>query len=310
MTRGTAIPILTRMRIGTPAALLLALLAACSSIPADPARERDERELAAAEERLAREPDSEEAAVWVGRRLGYLGRYEDAIAAFTRGLERHPDSAWLLRFRGHRFITLRKFDAAVRDLERARALSLSRPDEVEPDGKPNAAGIPIGTLRSNVDYHLGLALYLAGDVERSAEIWLAGLPLARSNDDRLVSHTFWTWIVLAELGRRDEAARLLEPVSRGLTIHENEDYRDALLFWRGEMTREELLHDAKPGTIAFATRAHAVARQLLHEGDAVGARELLSQVVVAGPMAAFSCIAAEVVVGRVEAAGSGRDSIR
>lgn len=300
VTRRSPIPILTRMRIGPPAALFFALVAACSSTPTDPARERDERALAAAEERLAREPGSEDAAVWVGRRLGYLGRYEDAIDAFTRGLERHPDSAWLLRFRGHRWITLRKFDAAVRDLERARVLAARRPDEVEPDGKPNAAGIPIGTLRSNVDYHLGLALYLAGDVERSARVWLEGLSLARANDDRLVSHTFWTWIVLRELGRHDEAAQLLAAVPREPTIHENEDYAAALRHWRGEMTRDELLANHSPGTIAFATRAHAAARKLQFEGDGAGARDLLSRVVVAGPMAAFSCIAAEVAVSRLD----------
>lgn len=296
VTRGMRPRILTGMKCFGLAALTFGLLAACSSMASDPARERDERALAVAEERLAADPSSEDAAVWVGRRLGYLGRYEDAIAAFTRGLERHPDSAWLLRFRGHRWITLRRFDRAVDDLERARVLAASRPDEVEPDGKPNAAGIPIGSLRSNVDYHLGLALLLAGRTSRAAEVYKDGLVLARANDDRHVSHAFWTWITLVELGRRDEAMRLIEPVSRSMTILENEDYLDALLHFRGEISREELLRDAKPGTTSFATRAHAAARKAAFDGDTVAARDLYSRVVVAGPMAAFSCIAAEVAV--------------
>lgn len=285
-----------------PLVLIVALLSACSSTPADPERARQERDLALAEERLAAEPDSEMAAVWVGRRLGYLGRYEDAIAAFTRGLERHPDSAWLLRFRGHRWITLRKFDAAVRDLERARELSAQRPDEVEPDGKPNAAGVPIGTLRSNIAYHLGLALLLNGDAARAADVYLAALPLARTNDDRYVSHAFWTWIALQELGRRDEAARLLEPVSSAMTIHENEDYRAALLHIRGDIPRDALMSGAEPGTTAFATRAHAAARKALYAGDKEAARAWFAQIVFAGPMPAFSCIAAEVAVGALDEA--------
>jgi len=297
------------MRMTNPTALILTALAACSSTPADPTRARQERELRVAQEKLAADPAGEDAAVWVGRRLGYLGRYEDAIAAFTRGLEGHPESAWLLRFRGHRYITLRDFDAAVRDLERARELAAARPDEVEPDGQPNAAGVPIGTLRSNIAYHLGLALLLSGDRERAADVYLSALPLARANDDRFVSHTFWTWITLEELGRRDEAARLLEPVSSAMTILENEDYRAALLHWRGEMTRDELLLGVEPGTTAFATRAHAAARRLMHEGDREGARALLAQVVFAGPMPAFSCIAAEVAIGALDASATalGRD---
>lgn len=289
------------MRTTRLAVSLLALLAACSSVPSDPLEARKESDLRAAEARLAAEPDSEDAAVWVGRRLGYLGRYEEAIAAFTRGLERHPDSAWLLRFRGHRYITLRRFDDAVRDLERARELAAARPDEVEPDGQPNAAGIPIGTLRSNIAYHLGLALLLRGDAARAADVYLAALPLARTNDDRYVSHVFWTWIALRELGRHEEAARLLEPVSSSMKIHENEDYLAALLHLRGEISRDALVSGHEPGTTAFATRAHAVAREALYDGETEVARGWFAQVVFAGPMPAFSCIAAEVAVAALDA---------
>lgn len=287
------------MRFLTPL-LLIAATAACSSVPADPERARQEQELELAERRLASNPRDELAAVWVGRRLGYLGRYEEAIAAFTRGLDENPDSAWLLRFRGHRFITLRKFDDAVRDLERARELAALRPDEVEPDGKPNAAGVPIGTLRSNVAYHLGLALLLRGDVQRAADVYLAALPLARANDDRTVSHVFWTWIALVELGRRDEAMRLLDSVSKDMTIHENADYRDALLHFRGEIARDALLLGVEPGTTAFATRAHAAARKAALDGDRDAARALYAQIVFEGPMAAFSVIAAEEALARLD----------
>lgn len=282
----------------TIAVAVTCTLGACSSVPADPQRAEDEAELRAAEQRLAADPTSADAAVWVGRRLGYLGRYEEAIAAFTRGLEHHPDSAWLLRFRGHRWITLRDFDAAAADLERARLLAEQIPDEVEPDGRPNAAGVPIGTLRSNIAYHLGLAQLLRGDAQRAADVYMESLPLALTNDDRHVSHVFWTWIALQQIGRGDEAAQLLEPISPSMTILENDDYLAGLLHWRGDVTRADLLRGFEPGKTAFATRAHAAARRAAVDGDAEAARELYSRVVVAGPMAAFSCIAAEVAVAR------------
>src|SRR5687768_13528444 len=52
------------------------------------------------------DPESEDAIIWVGRRLAYLGRFNEAIGVFTRGLAHHPQSYKLLRHRGHRHITL------------------------------------------------------------------------------------------------------------------------------------------------------------------------------------------------------------
>ncbi|MCA9299888.1 MAG: tetratricopeptide repeat protein, partial [Phycisphaerales bacterium] len=83
------------------------------------------------------DPSDEMATIWLGRRLAYLGRYDEAIRTFTAGLEDHPDSYRLLRHRGHRYLTTRRFDEAVADLERARGLIEGVPDAVEPDGAPN-----------------------------------------------------------------------------------------------------------------------------------------------------------------------------
>ncbi len=275
------------------ALFLAAASAACSATPSDPAVAARERDLAAAQARWRAEPDSVDACVWVGRRLGYLGRYEEAIEVFTRGLERHPDDPWLLRFRGHRWITLRRFDAAIEDLERADRVASLRPDEVEPDGQPNAAGVPIGTLRSNIDYHLGLALMLSGDLERAERVYALGAERARANDDRLVSHAYWWWIVLKRLGREARAAEVLAATTGERTIIENDGYHALVRHFRGELSREELLRDVAPGTTEFATRGFGAAMKLEFDGRAEEARELLATVVASGPMASFGCIAAE-----------------
>jgi hypothetical protein len=86
-----------------------------------------------------------------------------------------------------------------------------------------------------------------------------------------------------------------------MTILENDDYLAALLYFRGEIARDELLAGFEPGTTAFATRTHAAARKALYDGDAQSARELFERTMFAGPMAAFSCIAAEVAVARLDA---------
>src|SRR5690348_16204327 len=68
-----------------------------------------EKDLAAARADLERNPDSADAAIWVGRRTAYLGRYRDAIAVFTAALAKHPSDPRLYRHRGHRYITVRDF---------------------------------------------------------------------------------------------------------------------------------------------------------------------------------------------------------
>lgn len=277
----------------------LCLWAACSSSAPAPDTKRLERDLIEAQALYELDPSDEMASVWLGRRLGYLGRYEEAIDVFTRGLADHPDSAWLLRFRGHRFITLRQFDHAVRDLEAARTLALERPDESEPDGAPNPSGIPRGTLRSNIDYHLGLACFLRGDYESAWRAYDAGFALARLNDDRLVSHTYWSWITLMKLGRVTQASSLLLPIREHMDLLENHGYHALLRFFRGDITEDELLKEAPNRKNDLATRGFGAGMKHLFDGDLQGARALFERVVAAGPRSAFGCIAAETEIGRL-----------
>jgi tetratricopeptide (TPR) repeat protein len=280
---------------------LLALLAlsACRTSPPPTPEERLREGLAAATARYEADPSDELATIWLGRWLGYAGRYEEAVDVFTRGLQVHPDSAWLLRFRGHRFITLRRFDDAVADLERADALSEGQPDEVEPDGQPNEAGVPIGSLRSNIDYHLGLAHYLRGDFESALEVYLRSAERARANPDRTVSNAWWRWLTLRQLGREVEAEAFLDGLDLEVEVLENHAYRDLLRLCRGELRELELLVGVSPFTTEFPTRAYGLAMKQLLDGDPEGGRARLQVCVEWGPPAAFGRIAAEVELSRL-----------
>lgn len=63
--------------------------------------------------------------IWLGRRIAYAGRFGDAVAIYSNGLQMYPDSYRLRRHRGHRFISLRRFDDAIADLEVATRLAMS-----------------------------------------------------------------------------------------------------------------------------------------------------------------------------------------
>src|SRR5687767_15652822 len=74
-----------------------------------PNKQKLDADLAQAEKTLAANPKDAEAIIWVGRRLGYLWRYNDAIAMFTKGIELYPDNPKFYRHRGHRYISIRQF---------------------------------------------------------------------------------------------------------------------------------------------------------------------------------------------------------
>src|SRR5262245_53755754 len=59
--------------------------------PAGEQKARLEADLAKAQADYDRDKNSADAAIWLGRRLAYLGRFRDAIGVFTDGIAKHPD---------------------------------------------------------------------------------------------------------------------------------------------------------------------------------------------------------------------------
>ncbi|HEU5322314.1 MAG TPA: tetratricopeptide repeat protein, partial [Methylomirabilota bacterium] len=213
----------------------------------DERRQRLEKNLAQAEQEARARPDDADALIWLGRRTAYLGRFREAIAVFTRGREKHPGDARFLRHRGHRYISVRELDKAVADLTRAGEMLRGRPDEVEPDGEPNALGIPTSTLHFNVWYHLGLAHYLRGDFEAALFAYRRCLEVSRDSPDRLVATSDWLYMGLRRLGRDDEARQVLAPITAELKVIENHAYWNRLLMYKGETAPEDLLGQRQDG---------------------------------------------------------------
>ena len=160
--------------------------------------------------------------IWVGRRTAYLGNYKEAITIFSDGIENYPKDPRFYRHRGHRYISIRCFDDAIRDFKKAAKLIKGKPDVVEPDGLPNARNIPTSTLQSNIWYHLGLAYYLKGDFKNAAKAYKKGL-LVSKNPDMLVAMTNWRYISVRRWRNQTEANKALEPVKDDLDIIENEE---------------------------------------------------------------------------------------
>lgn len=265
-------------------------------------RTRFERQLAEARSAYEHAPANADSIIWLGRRLAYLGRIREAIEVYTRGLALHPQNPWLYRHRGHRYITVRQFDRAIEDLERAASLVSGKADEVEPDGQPNSLNQPIGTLHSNIDYHLALAHYLKGDFERALPIYRRELDNAR-NDDRRVSIAYWYYISLRRLGRASEATTLLVPISHRMNVIENESYLRLLLLYKGELPVDSVLGpSAGDGvmSVTYATAAYGVGSWHLLNGRAGEAEQIFRRIVVSDQWGAFGFIAAEAELARTK----------
>jgi len=264
--------------------------------PPEDARRRMEADLAEARSTWERDPASADAAIWLGRRTAYLGRYREAIAIFSRGLDAHPDDPRFYRHRGHRYITVREFDRAIADLERAASLIEGEPDEIEPDGQPNERGIPTSTLQSNIWYHLGLARYLEGDFGGAADAWARARD-AVGNPDNLVAASNWLYLALRRAGREADAASVLEPIRADLDVIENGSYHSLLLLYRGERQLDDLLGAVAEGPSGTAVR-YGVGVWLLLEGRADEARAMWEAIVRQPDWASFGHIAAEAELAR------------
>jgi len=262
-------------------------------------RARYEQQLAEAKRAYDRTPANADSIIWYARRLGYLGRVREAIAIYTRGAELHPDDPWMYRHRGHRYITVREFDNAIRDLERAAKLAEGKPDVVEPDGQPNAANQPIGTLHSNIDYHLALAWYLKGDYERALPIYRRELARAR-NDDRRVSIGHWLYMSLRRLGRDAEAGEVANQFTRGMNVIENGTYHQLTLMYRGLVSPDSVLSVGPSGemSVTDATAAYGLANWHWYNGRHAEAERTWRRIIAGGQWGAFGYIAAEVELAR------------
>jgi tetratricopeptide (TPR) repeat protein len=297
----------TAARAGTPDAETKPEATSLLGVPLFAPELRPERQktlaadLATATVEFVKNPDSADTAVWLGRRYAYLGRYREAIEAYTRGLAKHPNDARLLRHRGHRYISVRELDKAVADLARAGELVKGKKDEPEPGSDPKRPTTT--TLQFSIYYHLGLAHYLKGDFASAEKPYGRCLEVARGSDDRMVAVSDWLYMTFRRLGKDAEAARILEPIHAGMNVTEDRAYLNRLLMYKGVHSPEDLLRAGGDG-VTRATYGYAVGNFHLVNGRAAEARAVFQQVTAGEQWAAFGYIAAEAELARMKKGGS------
>jgi len=267
----------------------------------DSVRARYEAQLATARSAYNKARTDPDSIIWLGRRLGYLGRFRESINVYTVGISLHPDNPWMYRHRGHRYISVRALDNAIADLEKATQLVAGKPDEVEPDGQPNAQNRPIGTLHSNIAYHLALAYYLKGDYAKAVPIYERELKAA-SNDDRRVSTGHWLYMSLRRQGKDAEAKAMLAAFRKEMDVVENQTYHNLMMLYKGEMPVDSVLKVGPSGemSVTDATAAYGIGNWHLYNGRQADAEAIFRRILGGGQWGAFGYIAAEAELARMK----------
>lgn len=208
----------------------------------------ESRSVDAADRALAIGPATAELLLAAANARDRILRFSESIPLYTRGMADYPGDVRFPRFRGHRFISTRRFDSAIADLKQAAELAPASFD---------------------VSYHLALAYYLRGDYNHAARefqrclalssqpapAYLKGLPAGWQScyvmdDYAMVSATDWAWRALRRAGKPEEADRLLAASSAQVNNNLDRAHSAVLLLYKGIRTEDQLLAAPDNGNAA------------------------------------------------------------
>ncbi len=245
------------------------------------------------------DPEDAENIIWLGRRAAYLGEYREAVQLFTEGTFKVPEDPRMFRHRGHRYITLRHFDRAIRDFERAEELMRNLPDYIEPDGLPNELNQPVSTLKSNVWYHKGLAHYLKGEYHRAIESYEKALNNLDLTDDMRVATLYWYYSALKRSGQDERAGSAIEEVTADMNLIENDVYLNLIMVFKGYFDPERMM-EVSDDALQNATLWYGIGNWHYMNGREERAVDIWNRIINTDQWAAFGYIAAEAEMARLK----------
>jgi tetratricopeptide (TPR) repeat protein len=236
-------------------------------------------EIKAAEIKVLNDPKNVELLIALGRAQANVWQYHDAIDTYSRATRIAPDNALLYRHRGHRYISIREFDKALKDLKRAAQLNDHDYD---------------------IWYHLGLAYYLKGEFASAAEAYKSCLAVAEKNakDDSIIAVSDWLYMTYRRMKKEAEAKQILDRITPDMKVVENKSYFDRLLFYKGLKTEAELVNLEKATDLEIATVGYGLGNWYLYNGNPAKAEEYFRRIVAGRYWPAFGFIAAEVELAR------------
>ncbi len=243
------------------------------------------------------DPANPDPLIWIGRRHAYMGDYQKAIEVFSAGIEAFPNDPRFYRHRAHRYISTRQLDKAITDWAIAAKKIEGTEDGLEPDGLPNARGIPISTLHHNIWYHYALSHFLKGEYQQ-ALVYFQNCLDSSANPDSMVAASYWLYMTHVLLGQVDEAEAVLASISADMDMIENQSYLDLLLLFKGEKAIDEVVPTDGESLVA-ATTMYGVANWHRFNGRNAEADEVVTRAFAAKTQwASFGYVAVEAEMAR------------
>lgn len=257
-----------------------------------------EKNLKIAYENFNQNPNSDNL-IWIGRRHAYLGNYESAIKYFSQGISTYPLDARFYRHRGHRMITNRCFERAINDLKKAASLSNNKPNEIEPDGLPNALNIPTSTLKGNIYYHLGLAYYFESQLKEAMLAFEKCIELSKNNDS-FVAAANWLYIIYYQLNMINKADKLLTKIDNQMNLIENHSYLSILNFYKNSTSQFDIEKKIfKEESLNNITVAFGLGNFYLLKGETEKAYKIYNLITNSDQWSSFAYIGAEVMLKKL-----------
>ncbi len=204
-------------------------------------------------------------------------QFRQAIVTLTHGLTIAPDDAMLLRWRGHRYLSVREFAKARADLGR---------------------GFTIDSTNYGILFHFGVLRFIEGDFNAAAEMFARAQPRAPDGGERAGS-TDWLWMSLARAGRLAEANAMLARRPDSLPAPPGYAYVTRLRLYRGELTPATLFSPADTADVQVATLSYGLGNWYMARGDTAQARTTWQRAVSSGGWPGFGFIVSEAELKRL-----------
>jgi len=228
---------------------------------------------------LAADPRNVQRRIHVAVAQSGVRQFREAIATLSDGLSMTPDDVMLLRWRGHRYISVREFALARADLTRGYALD---------------------STNYGILFHLGVLHFAEGRFTDAVTMFMRAQPLAPDGGERAGS-TDWLWMSLARAGRMQDGNAMLARRPDSLPTPPGYAYVSRLRLYRGEVTPATLFTPADTADTQVATLNYGVGNWLLVRGDSAGARAAFERSVASGGWAGFGFIVSEMELQRMRA---------
>jgi tetratricopeptide (TPR) repeat protein len=239
--------------------------------------EVDTGPVARAQAALKADPKNIDKIVALGTAQAGARQMKEAVATFSAGLALYPNNALLLRWRGHRHLSVREFAQAKADLTRGSQLD--------------------STIYGNW-YHLGVVKFVEGDFNGAADAFTHALPKA-PDPGELAGSTDWLWMSLSRAGKRAEAKAMLARRPDTLPTTPGYAYVIRLKMYRGELAPTALFTPADTADVQVATLSFGLGNWYMVQGDSAKAKTAFQRAIKSGGWPGFGFIVAEAELARM-----------